>query len=168
MSEGIPYKEMAQDFLDQLPRGAFLTVQTGDRLNTMTIGWGSIGFIWGKPVMMVMVRCSRYTHELIQTAEDFTVSLPLNGEMKKSLATAGSKSGRDIDKFETCKLTARPAHKVNSPIIGECDLIYECRIVFKQVMDKKHLDPSIQTRWYDDEDYHVLYFGEILDCYRQG
>ncbi|HOO44668.1 MAG TPA: flavin reductase family protein, partial [Deltaproteobacteria bacterium] len=30
----------------QLQKGAFLTVKAGDALNTMTIGWGLIGFIW--------------------------------------------------------------------------------------------------------------------------
>ena len=34
--------------------------------NLMTIGWGTQGIAWGKPVWAVMVRPSRYTYECIE------------------------------------------------------------------------------------------------------
>ncbi|HHW60398.1 MAG TPA: flavin reductase family protein [Syntrophomonadaceae bacterium] len=168
MPEDMSYSKMSHQLLQQLPKGAFLTVKAGDKVNTMTIGWGSIGFIWGRPIFMVMVRYSRYTHELIQEAEDFTVSVPLQTNMKKSLAAAGSKTGRGIDKFAACNLSTRSARKVKSPVIDGCELFYECRMVYKQAMECKNLDPSIQSRWYKDGDEHVLYFGEIVACYQQN
>src|SRR5665647_3650274 len=97
MPQELAYEKYSQQFLNQLPKGAFLTVKEGDRLNTMTIGWGSIGHIWQKPILMVMVRYSRYTHDLIEKARDFSVSVPALHELKKSLATAGTKSGLDMD-----------------------------------------------------------------------
>ena len=54
----------AETILKVLAKGAFLTTAAGGRHNTMTIGWGALGNIWGKPVFTVMVRHSRYTHEL--------------------------------------------------------------------------------------------------------
>lgn len=36
--------------------GAFLTSKYNGKVNTMTIGWGSIGVIWRKPVFTVLVR----------------------------------------------------------------------------------------------------------------
>ena len=33
-----------------------------DQFNTMTISWGSLGFIWGRPFVQVLVRPARYTH----------------------------------------------------------------------------------------------------------
>ena len=56
----------AETILKVLAKGAFLTTAAGGRHNTMTIGWGALGNIWGKPVFTVMVRHSRYTHELIE------------------------------------------------------------------------------------------------------
>lgn len=165
MSVQIPNEQYASQFLDQLPRGAFLTVKSGEKINTMTIGWGGIGYIWQKPVMMVMVRQSRYTWQLMEEAADFSVSLPVKGEMKKDLAIAGSKSGRDIDKFQECKLTAKNGRVIDSPVIGECNLVYECRTVYKQLMDPAHLSPEIKEKMYANDDYHVLYFAEIVDCY---
>ncbi len=167
MPTRLTYEEYSKQFLTQLPKGAFLTVKEGDRVNTMTIGWGSIGFMWQKPVITVMVRHSRYTFDLINKASDFSVSLPSSGELKKSLAAAGTKSGRDVDKFKDYNLTAFPANHITSPIIAECDLIFECKLVFKQVMDPDNLDSSIREKSYANNDFHVIYYGEILDCYQR-
>jgi flavin reductase (DIM6/NTAB) family NADH-FMN oxidoreductase RutF len=167
MVKTVAYEDYSQEFLTQLPRGAFLTVKDGDRLNTMTIGWGSIGYIWQKPIMMVMVRFSRFTHELINRAIDFSVSIPSPGELKKSLAITGTKSGRDVDKFKEATLTVQTAQCIASPVIEECGLIFECQLVFKQVMEPENLDNSIRASCYPQDDYHVMYYGEILACYRQ-
>ncbi|HCF51182.1 MAG TPA: flavin reductase [Syntrophomonas sp.] len=153
------------DMLKQLPLGAFLTVKSGDKINTMTIGWGSIGYIWNKPIMMVMVRYSRYTHELIKDAPDFSVSVPLDGHLKKTLAGAGSKSGRDIDKFEAFDLAAKPARSIASPVIDNCGLIYECRVLYKHPMDPAAFDAVLDSKLYKTKDYHVLYYGEIVANY---
>lgn len=154
------------DMLKQLPLGAFLTVKSGDKINTMTIGWGAIGFMWNRPVMMVMVRYSRYTHELIQDAVDFSVSVPLDGHLKKALAGAGSKSGRDLDKFKAFELGAETAKLINSPVIADCGLIYECRTLYKQPMEPGILEEVLDGKLYKDKDYHVLYYGEIVANYK--
>lgn len=166
MIESIPFAEYSRQFLEQLPRGAFLTVQEGNRRNTMTIGWGNIGFIWKRPTITVMVRYSRYTHGLIDQAPDFSVSLPAAGEMRKALAIAGSVSGRDVDKFKAASVTAQPARTIQSPVIKGCDLFFECKTVFRQVMDPGLLDDTIRGNSYSSSDYHVMYYGEITACYK--
>jgi Conserved protein/domain typically associated with flavoprotein oxygenases, DIM6/NTAB family len=167
MEHSMPYEDYAQQFLTQLPKGAFLTVKNGSLENTMTIGWGSIGYIWQRPIITVMVRYSRYTYELIDKAKDFSVSLPFSGELRKALAIAGSKTGREVDKFKEANVTAQGAKCIDSPVIGECGLIFECRLVFKQVMEPADLDESIRSKFYSDSDFHVMYYGEILSCYEQ-
>lgn len=167
MSKNLSYEEYSQQYLTQLPKGVFLTVKEGDRINTMTIGWGTIGFIWRKPILMVMVRCSRHTFGLIDKAPDFSVSVPSAGEMKKNLAIAGSKSGRDLDKFETAAIKPQPARSIESPVIKDCELVFECKTVFKQIMEPELLDEPIRTKFYSDNDYHVMYYGEIVACYTQ-
>ncbi len=163
--EKVQYNEYLQEVTDILPGGVFLTVKSGEELNTMTIGWGTIGFIWGKPIFMVAVRDSRHTYELIENSEEFTVSIPFNGAMKEELKYCGSHSGRDCNKFEDCDLTTVKGQMVSTPVIKGCKLFYECRIKFRQVMDAKNLVEEIDLKWYPEKDYHTLYFGEILSCY---
>jgi flavin reductase (DIM6/NTAB) family NADH-FMN oxidoreductase RutF len=165
MYKEIKFTELSKEMLEQLQRGAFLTVKEGERVNTMTIAWGSLGYMWNKPIFIAMVRYSRYTYDLIDKAEDFTVSLPLSGQLREALGFCGTKSGRDIDKIKECGLTLKPGEKVNSPVIDECDLHFECKIVYKQPMDEAAPVQNIKDRCYPDGDYHVLYYGEILKAY---
>ena len=149
--------------MKQIQAGAFLTVQAGEALNTMTIGWATIGHAWRQPVMMVMVRSSRHTFGIIEKAADFTVSVPA-GDMKKEIAFCGTRSGREVDKFKACGLKTAPSRRVASPIIQIPGTHFECRIVYKNA-----IAPEFLTRDYDpiypEKDYHSLYFGEIQACY---
>jgi flavin reductase (DIM6/NTAB) family NADH-FMN oxidoreductase RutF len=115
--------------------------------------------------MLVAVRHSRYTYGLLEESGDFTVSIPAGAELKKQLKIAGTKSGRDIDKFSTCSLTAQKGRAVESPVIKECNLFFECRVVYKQDMNPDTLDESIKAKFYKNGDYHTLYYGEIVNCY---
>ena len=53
---------------------ALLTAGSKDKANTMTISWGGVGILWGKNVAFVFVRDSRYTKELIDKNEFFSLS----------------------------------------------------------------------------------------------
>ncbi len=165
MLKDIDYNDMSKEMLDQLKKGAFLTVKGDEEINTMTIGWGTIGFIWNKPIFMIAVRYSRYTYELLEKTDEFTVSVPLSKDMKKELAVCGTKSKREIDKFKECNLTAENGKVVDTPIIGECDLHYECKVVYKQAMEPGTLDKDIRDAKYSNNDFHVLYYGEIVASY---
>lgn len=165
MYKEVAFSEISREALEQLSKGAFLTVRNCNKTNTMTIGWGALGYIWGKPVFIAMVRHSRYTFELIEKANDFTVSFPSKGEMKGELAFCGTKSGRDCDKFKECSIKAKDGDTTLSPVIEGCRLFFECRTLYKQPMLKENLNKEIRDRWYGDGDYHTIYFGEITKAY---
>lgn len=165
MLKEINYNDHSKEMLEALKAGAFLTVKQGPRINTMTIGWGSIGYVWNMPVFMVMVRYSRYTYELIDKASDFTVSVPLHGQLKGELAFCGSKSGRDVDKIAESGLILKDSKEVASPLIDGCDLYFECKIMYKQGMDRDKLNDFVKSKCYSDDDYHVMYFGKIVKSY---
>jgi flavin reductase (DIM6/NTAB) family NADH-FMN oxidoreductase RutF len=158
------YMAIAEEAIQKIKKGAFLTVRAGDRLNCMTIGWATFGWIWQKPIMMVAVRSSRHTFGIIEAAEDFTVTVPRGG-MAKEIALCGSKSGRDVDKFKAARLETSKGKKVASPIIMAAGYHYECKIVYKSAMDPAFLDKDYDRSLYPLKDYHTLYFGEIVACY---
>ena len=165
--EEVRYEEFAKEFLQQLPKGAFLSLK-GTPDNTMTIGWGSIGYMWKKPVLMVMVRYSRHSFSLIEEAGEFSVSVPLDQDLQNELLQCGRNSGRDMDKFERFDLKKDAALALlDTPVVGDCALQFECRTLLRQEMDPSSLDDVIRETAYADNDYHVLYFGEILASYIQ-
>jgi flavin reductase (DIM6/NTAB) family NADH-FMN oxidoreductase RutF len=163
--QDVNYMTVAEAAMDQIKKGAFLTVRADDRLNTMTIGWATIGFCWCKPIFMVAIRNSRHTFTIIEDAADFTVSVP-SGDMKKEIMFCGTKSGRDVAKFTACGLNTVDGRAVASPFIDVPGLHFECRIVYKSAMDPALLNPSYESL-YPEKDYHTLYFGEIVACYKK-
>ncbi len=132
--------------------------------NAMAIGWGTIGIIWDKPIFIVLVRPSRYTYGLIEITDDFTVNVPTL-ELSDEVLYFGTVSGRDQDKFKAKGFTATPGKKVKSPIIEECAIHYECRVVHKNDVIPDKLAEEIRNSAYRQGDFHKIYFGEILAVY---
>jgi len=161
----IGYEQALQITAEHLSDGGVFLNVGGEAPNTMTIGWATIGYIWKKPVFMALVRKQRHSHALIDAAGEFTVSVPTRNPLRSELIFAGTKSGRDYDKFSGHGITAVPAQKVGAPIIGECGLHFECRTLLTQDMDPAHMDPAIANGIYAANDFHTMFFGEILACY---
>ncbi len=131
--------------------------------NTMTIGWGFLGTMWGKPVFVTAVRHSRHTYKLMEEAKGFTINLPAKG-MEAILEFCGTKSGRDHDKFKEMKLTAANGD-ANIPYIEECPVHIECVTVFKTDMKPGQLVAGLESEMYKTKDFHMLYFGEVKGVY---
>jgi flavin reductase (DIM6/NTAB) family NADH-FMN oxidoreductase RutF len=138
-----------------------LSVDKGGKPNPMAIGWGNIGVVWGRPMWVVLVRHSRYTHECIEHTGDFTVNVP--PEALAGIATfCGTVSGRDHDKMHEKGLAPLPSETVTSPGIDECAIVYECKVVQKTDVVPENFDPAIISHFYGQGDFHRVYFGEIL------
>jgi flavin reductase (DIM6/NTAB) family NADH-FMN oxidoreductase RutF len=145
--------------------GALLVAGTR-KPNVMTIGWGTLGIIWGRPIFVVYVRPSRFTHHLIEEIGEFTVNIP-TPEMAAEVSICGTKSGREMDKFVECGFTLVPGEKVDVPHIAECPLYYECRVVHKTEVQAETLTRKIRSVYYSSGDLHDIYFGEILGVHRE-
>ena len=136
----------------------------GRKPNIMTIGWGMVGCVWGEKIWTVLVRPSRYTYACIEHTGCFTVNVPTEA-MNLAAAVCGTKSGRDIDKFAECKLTAEPGRQVLAPTVAECPIVYECQVVHRNDVLPERLADEILTGAYTDGDYHRVYYGKILGAY---
>jgi len=149
-------------------KGAFLTVKNEETRNTMTIGWANIGYEWFRPIFTVLVRKSRYTYTVIEKSDEFTVSIPIDDSMKEAINFCGTKSGREMDKYKACGLKLKNGQVTNTPVIDGCGIYYECKIVYKQEINPAFLSEDIKKVYGDNNpDYHTLYYGEIVACYKK-
>lgn len=129
--------------------------------NTMTVGWGSLGVMWNKPFVQVVVRPTRYTYEYMEMEDTFTLCA-FPSKYKKALNLLGTKSGRDGDKIAESGLHPIRATKVSAPAFAEAELIIECRKIYWDDFKPDHfLDNRIHNN-YPLKDYHRVYFGEIV------
>lgn len=103
-----------------------ITSRLGDKVNVMTAAWQMpVSF---KPVLVaISIGHQRFSHELILKSREFVINVPHIGLIKEVLC-CGTQSGRDIDKFNVCKLTPVHAHKVKAPLIEECIGNIECKL----------------------------------------
>jgi len=159
----VDHTEFLKETLRALDDPGCLLVSQGKagKPNAMTIGWGTVGVIWGRPMFVVLVRHSRYTWRLLEETDEFTVNVP-PPELADAAMLCGTKSGRDLDKFAAAGLTAVAGQHVRMPIIGECVVHYECRTVHRNNVDPTNLAASILDGCYANGDFHTLYYGEIL------
>ena len=151
-----------QPFTTFDPEGVLLVSgQSVDDANVMTISWGMFGIMWGRPVMMVMVRPTRHTWQFITQAPDFTANW-MDEPWTDAIRLCGSSSGRDMNKFAATGMTPSAARSVQSPVIGESILALECRTLYRHdLAPEQFIDPTL-TNAYPGRDYHGLFFGEIV------
>ena len=164
----IPVTQAAQTIAEKLSTGGvFLCTSAAGQRNVMTIGWGGLTAFYGVPCFIAPVRDSRYSYGLLRKNGAFTVSIPLH-EMQRQLMVAGTKSGRDIDKFDGLGMTALPAQQVHAPIVAECELHLECEPMGYLRLDPETLTDFVLGRWYPTGDMHTLFLGKVVRCYETG
>ena len=53
---------------------ALVTCGDKEKFNTMTVSWGGVGIMWGKPVAFTFIRPQRYTFGFMETNGYYTMS----------------------------------------------------------------------------------------------
>jgi flavin reductase (DIM6/NTAB) family NADH-FMN oxidoreductase RutF len=101
----------------------------------------------------------RYSHQLISQTGEFVVNMPTVDILDK-VDQCGSVSGRDVDKFATFGLTPERADLVGPPLIAECPINLECKVLgmeeigdhdmFKGEVVAAHVDEALM-----DEDGRI-------------
>lgn len=67
----------------------------------MTVSWGGVGVLWGKNVVFIFIRDSRYTKEFLDNGDLFSLSF-LNEDYR--------------DALNYCAVTVAAEKKTNSPL----------------------------------------------------
>lgn len=138
---------------------ALVTAGTIDHYNTMTIGWGGLGTLWGRPVATVYVKPVRYTHRFLEENDWFTVSF-YPEQYKKALALLGTKSGRDGDKVAAAGLT--PEAVDNAVTFRQARLTLLCKKIYRQDLDAAAMPADVTADYYTDEAPHTMYVGQVM------
>lgn len=168
MKQNVNAFDYAGQICKAMSKGILLTTKKDGFVNTMTIGWGTIGIEWGKPVFVAYVRQSRFTREMLDATGEFTVNIPAEAADRQIISLCGTKSGRELDKIARLGLHLEESEIVSVPGIREFPLTLECKVLFRNVQDESRLPQSIQERYYNAvnaKDYHIAYYGEIVNAY---
>ena len=170
MKQKVALWEYAGHILEQTGKGVLLTTKANGQVNTMTIGWGTLGIEWGKPIYTVFVRQSRHTKALLDANGEFTINVPLEAVDKQILSLCGTKSGRDMDKIAQLGLTLEEPETISVPGIRQLPLTLECKVIYQQDQVLSAIDHSCRERYYaegtpNEGDYHTAYYGLVTAAY---
>ena len=150
-------------------RWALLTAATPEKHNAMTIGWGTLGTIWGPPkkgkqIVTVFVRENRKTHEILKDSDHFTVCF-FPEENRRDLGKMGSISGNeDPDKLNKTGLTVKSL----GDAVGfeQATLTFVCKKIYSHRFDIDSVPREIASTMYaDGNPIHYMYMGEIEDVF---
>ena len=175
MKQQVNAFDYAGHICTSMKKGILLTTKTGEKVNTMTIGWGTIGIEWSRPMFVAYVRVGRHTRQMLDESGEFTVNIPYGDVDSKILAVCGTKSGRDTDKIAELGLELVDSDVVSVPGIRQLPLTLECKVRCSSVQNIPMLPEDIQKRYYpqgvdssnpgSNGDFHVAYYGEIVNAY---
>ena len=167
--------EHASDIVPKIGKDLLLTTKANERVNTMTIGWGALGAVWGRPAFTAYIRTGRFTHELLDVNDEFTINVPDAQTARAILGTAGSTSGRTMDKIAELGLTLVEPEVVSVPGIKELPLTLECRTTYRQDQVQAAIAEPYRTQFYPQDvdssscganrDSHTMFIGEIVAAY---
>jgi flavin reductase (DIM6/NTAB) family NADH-FMN oxidoreductase RutF len=141
-----------------------ITAGKEDHYNSLTASGGGLGLLFKKPTAWCILRADRYTLEMIQKEQTYTMSY-FPSEFKEQVLFLGSKSGRDSEKMKEVELTGvqTPSGDMS---FKEARLIIECKLTEITTPNPNDFYSQEAKDWineaYKDANHYRKYvFGEI-------
>ena len=141
-----------------------ITAGKEDHYNSMIGSGGGLGVLLKKPTTWCILRADRYTLEMIQKEQTYTLSYFPN-EYKEQILFLGSKSGRDSEKMKEVELTSIQTPSGNMSF-QEAKLIIECKLTALTTANPNDFYPQeakdfINEAYKEANVYRKFVFGEI-------
>ena len=140
-----------------------ITAGNKDKFNMMTASWGGLGFLYEKPVTFCFINPTRYTYQLMENNDTYTLSFYTEA-YRDALKYCGSKSGKDVDKVKGSGLTPITT-PTGSKAFSQAWLVIECRKMVAQSLQSESIaDKSLKDNWAGKQ-MHKMFIGEIINVW---
>lgn len=140
-----------------------ITAGNNSQFNMMTASWGGLGFLYEKPVTYCFINPTRYTYQLMEKNDTYTLSFYTEA-YRNALQYCGSNSGKDTDKVKGAGLTPITT-PLGSKAFSEAWLIIECRKLVSQSLTPEAINNNeLQQKWMGKQ-LHKMYIGEIINVW---
>lgn len=140
-----------------------ITAGTKDKFNMMTASWGGLGVLYGKPVMTCYINPTRYTYQLMEKNDTYTLTFYTEA-YRDALQYCGTNSGRNADKVKGSGLSPITT-PVGTQAFSEAWLIIECRKLVSQSLTPEALSNDELKEQWAGKQLHKMYIGEIINVW---
>lgn len=120
-----------------------ISVGKWDEANLITLAWVA-RVVSNPPIMSISIRPSRHSFSLIEKLEEFVINVPSTNNIQQ-MDYCGTRTGREVNKWEELNLTKEKATLVEVPLIKEFPINIECKVINKL-----------------QHGTHKIYLGEVI------
>ena len=128
-------KHEAFELASPFPYVLAVTLDKRERPNIMGLSWWMFTS-WDPLMIAISVGHQKYSHECLDHHKEFVLCFPSEGQ-ERDAWSCGTKSGKNVDKFQETEFRPVPSKFVKPPIIEGATVAYECKIV-KQIETGDH------------------------------
>ncbi|MFW9879232.1 MAG: flavin reductase family protein [Candidatus Thorarchaeota archaeon] len=122
---------------------AVISVGIGDDANLITLAY--VGKVCSHPpIISISIQPRRHSYHLIEKHGEFVVNYPTIDQLRE-MDYCGTRSGRDVNKWEELNLTKEKGSVVQVPLVKEFPWNMECKVIQRTELGT-----------------HVCYFGEVV------
>jgi flavin reductase (DIM6/NTAB) family NADH-FMN oxidoreductase RutF len=119
-----------------LEPGPVVMVSTArkEKTNIMTMSWHTM-MDFEPPIIGCVISNRDYTFNLLKATKECVINIP-TVELAKQVVGCGNTTGAKIDKFASFHLTPAVASYVKAPLIAECYVNLECKVIDMRMVNK--------------------------------
>ncbi|MDA8520836.1 flavin reductase family protein [Acidovorax sp. NCPPB 4044] len=104
------------------------------RADLMAMGWHTV-MEFTPSLLGCVISRANHSHGLVRRSRECTINIP-EAHWVDAVVGVGNCSGAEVDKFERFGFTAEPAREVGAPLVGECFVQIECRVVDTRLVNR--------------------------------
>ncbi len=120
-----------------------ISVGTGEEANLITLAY--VGKVClNPPIIAISIQPKRHSYQLIEEHGEFVINYPTIEQLRET-DYCGTRSGRDVNKWNELNLTKEEASIVKVPMIKEFPWNMECKVIKRIELGS-----------------HICYFGEAV------
>ncbi len=135
---------LAQKISSPRPFGLVVSIGSNNKVNVMGISWWT--YVSRNPsLLLICLSNKNCTNENIRLSKEFSLCLP-SEDIKDEAWKCSTTSGRNINKIKQYNLEVIQSNYINTPILRESYVAFECKVVKEIVAGD-----------------HTMFLGEILN-----
>lgn len=139
-----------------LEPGPVLMVSTAKKgkANVMTMSWQTM-MDFEPPIIGCVISNRNYSFDALKSTKECVINIP-SVKLAKKVVKCGNTSGRTINKFEKFDLTPMPASFVKAPLIDECFVNLECKVIDTKLVNQYNFFIlEVLQAWIDPKKKHA-------------
>lgn len=114
-----------------------LSTMGKNKPNVMTMSWHMM-IDFEPPIIGCVVSNRDFTFDILRKTKECVINIP-TVEMASTVVKIGNTSGRNTDKFKKFELTAINASEVKAPLIQECYVNLECKVIDTRLVNQYNI-----------------------------